>query len=592
MKKHLLLSFLFLYFFSLSLAQSTFQKTYGGAGTDYAYCVEQTNDGGFILAGYTTSFGAGNEDVYVIKTGYSGDTLWTKTFGGSGEDRSNSVQQTSDGGFIIAGTTTSFGAGLSDVYLIKTNASGGTLWSKTYGGTLVDKGNYVQQTTDGGYIITGYTFSFGSMNSYGDLYLIKTDAGGDTLWTKTIGGSGGGYAGNALEQTTDGGYIIAGDAYIGWYTDIYLVKTNSTGDTLWTNRFNGTTAATPYDDAYSVKQTFDGGYIITGASGSAAASNEALLLKTDTNGNLVWANVYGTPTPEFAYCVQQTSDSGYIFCGNQGAYDLYVIKTNDIGDTLWTKLYGGLNQEYGYSIQQTNDDGYIIGGVTNSTGAGNWDVYLIKTDASGNSGCNETIPLTIVSAAPLAVVSFSPTFSSGCTVAAAATAVGSGGIVNTQCLFCNLTVSFSGLPDTVCINGTTSTLTGNPVGGIFTGSGMTNNIFDPASAGAGLHDIIYSFSASPSCFDSDTFSVFVDICASIDGLYEHSALKISPNPFTTEFVLTGTAAKGELILFDILGNEILRQQTISSETKINTEKLLPGVYLLRFNSENRTLIKF
>jgi hypothetical protein len=202
-------------------------RTYGGTGEDYGNSVQQTSDSGYIVAGYTNSFGAGNEDVYLVKTSASGDALWTRTYGGTGEDYGNSVQQTSDSGYIVAGWTNSFGAGGHDIYLIKTNASGDTLWTRTYGGTGGDEGYSVQQTSDGGYIIAGYTGSFGAGGW--DVYLIKTNASGDTLWTSTYGGAYDDW-GYSVGQTSDGGYIVAGftDSWSGSW-DVYLVKTDGNG---------------------------------------------------------------------------------------------------------------------------------------------------------------------------------------------------------------------------------------------------------------------------------------------------------------------------------------------------------------------------
>ncbi|MHC4540800.1 MAG: hypothetical protein ACYS74_13625, partial [Planctomycetota bacterium] len=169
-----------------TFAPGSFERTYGGSGDDIGSSVQQTTDGDYIVAGYTYSFGTGSSDVYLIKTDPSGDTLWTRTYGGSDIDYGYSVLQTTDGDYIVAGETQSFGAGPGDVYLIKTDPSGDTLWTRTYGGNGHDWGQSVQQTTDGGYIVSGQTNSFGPGQA--DVYLIKTDAVGDTLWTRTYGG--------------------------------------------------------------------------------------------------------------------------------------------------------------------------------------------------------------------------------------------------------------------------------------------------------------------------------------------------------------------------------------------------------------------
>jgi hypothetical protein len=374
---------------SIVSAQTSWWRTYGGTYGDGGLSVQQTLDGGYVIAGFTNSFGAGNGDVYLIKTTPSGYTLWTRAYGGTKIDLGYSAQQTSDGGYIVACITLDRVCGVS---LIKTDAQGDTLWTRTCGSTTPYDGCSVRQTSDGGYI-----FAAGS-NYDGDVYLIKTNASGEILWTRTYGGTRPDW-GFSVQQTADTGYIITGTTLsfgAGIY-DVYLIKTNAAGDTLWTRTYGGT----EYDIGHSVQQTADGGYIIAGQTGSFGAGNgDVYLIKTDASGDTMWTRTWGGTNDDLGYSVQQTADGGYIIAGSTysfgaGAPDsanVYLIKTDANGDTSWTKTWGGTNRDEGYSVQQTADGGYIVAGFTASFGAGDDDVYLIKSDSLGNVGVAEEDP--------------------------------------------------------------------------------------------------------------------------------------------------------------------------------------------------------
>jgi hypothetical protein len=376
-----------------------FAKTYGGTLDDYPSSVQQTSGGGYIVAGYTNSFGAGGSDIFLIKTYANGNVIWAKTYGGTGADSVYSVQQTSDGGYIVAGITRSFGAGGSDIFLIKTDANGNVIWAKTYGGTGNDVASSVQQTSDGGYIVAGRTNSFGA--GYYDIFLVKTDTNGNVIWAKTYGGIYSDYA-HSVQQTSDGGYIVAGYTWsfgAGW-SDIFLIKTDADGNIIWAKTYGGT----DYDWAYSVQQTSDGGYIVTGRTLSFGPG-DIFLIKTNASGNIQWAKTYGGPTYKVAYFVKQTSDGGYIGSGTIQiavfTHRIFLVKTDANGNISWAKTYGGVWNEGGGSVRQTSDGGYIVAGFTASFGAGNNDIFLIKTDANGDLGsCGIVQNLTLTLTSP------------------------------------------------------------------------------------------------------------------------------------------------------------------------------------------------
>jgi hypothetical protein len=403
------------------LSSTSFAKTYGGASYDRAYSVQQTSDGGYIVAGFTGSFGVGWVDIFLIKTYANGNIQWAKTYGGTGDDGAFSVQQTSDGGYIVAGTTGSFGAGDGDIFLIKTYANGNIQWAKTYRGTNYDVASSVQQTSDGGYIVAGYTVSFGASGE--DIFLIKTDTNGNVQWAKTYGGTDFDRA-SSVQQTSDGGYIVAGytESFGAGDGDIFLIKTDANGNIQWAKTYGGTSN----DYANSVQQTSDGGYIVAGYTASFGAGGDIFLIKTDANGNIQWAKTYGGTSVEVAFSVQQTSDGGYILAGlidsfGAGDYDIFLIKTDANGNIQWAKTYGGTDLDWAFSVQKTSNGEYIVAGFTASFGTGYDDIFLIKTDANGNIGsCSivQNVSPTVNTVSPtvttpsLSVSSVSPTVNS------------------------------------------------------------------------------------------------------------------------------------------------------------------------------------
>ncbi len=353
-------------------------KTFGGAGYDWANSAVQTSDGGYIFAGGTTTYGSGDADVWLVKTDASGNTQWSKAFGGAGFDTAYSVQGTSDSGYIILGITDSSGNGWLDAYLIKVDSDGNMQWSRTFGGADNDNLFSARQTSEGGYILAGSTFSYGAGSD--DAWLIKTDANGIQQWNQTFGGSGYDWAA-AVHQTTDG-YILTGgtDSYGAGSDDAWLIKTDSNGYQQWNRTFGGAGS----DWAESMEPTSEGGYILAGLTPSLNLNtwNDALLIKTDANGNLQWNKTFGGAGDNRVYSVQQTLNGGYMLAGETNAYsssyDAWLIKTDASGSQQWSKTFGGTDFDAAYSVQQTSDNGYILAGETFSYGAGFNDAWLIK----------------------------------------------------------------------------------------------------------------------------------------------------------------------------------------------------------------------
>lgn len=337
-------------------------RIYAVEGEDEGRSVQQTPDGGYIIAGTRNVNGGTFGDLYLIKTNASGDTVWTRLFGSAYEDRGYSVRRTVDGGYIIAGLVEGKCA------LTKVSDIGTQSWCQTYG--VYSGGCAVEQTNDSGYIVVSL-----------DGYLIKTSPSGDTQWTRWHGALG--YT-ETVQQTDDGGYILAG--WVEGYPAMTLVlaKTDAVGETLWTRTYGGTERGSR---GMSVQQTSDGGYAVAGRYKSSNFDVGFYLVKTDPAGDTLWTRVFGYPTGADARSVHQTADGGYILAGITGEMpkDVLLIKTDSGGTETWRHTYGGgKTEDDANEVQQTEDGGYIVVGTTGTDAASTRDVYLIKTDSRGN----------------------------------------------------------------------------------------------------------------------------------------------------------------------------------------------------------------
>jgi hypothetical protein len=425
MKKGLL--FILLLSFNFCSGQISFQKVYGQVGWDVPLSIKQTLDGGYIIGGYSSDTSE-NYDFYLIKTNMYGDSVWTRTYGGLDNEYGCFVQQTLDGGYIIAGSTPSFGFGSMDFYLIKTDAFGSSEWVSTYGTIGIDLANSIKQTTDGGFIIAGYVEASSNLK---DVCLFKIDFNGSLTWSKKYGGIADDF-GNVVQQTSDNGYIVVGNtkSFGAGNSDIYFLKTDSSGNLLWTKTYGGI----GNEGGNSVSLTTDGGYIITGYTGSFGAGNfDAYIIRADSIGDTLWTKCIGSSYNEKGYFIEQTFDGGYIMGGSiEGSG--FLLKMDINGDSVWTKVFGGFGGSNSYSGEQTNDGGYILSGADYNFTAGQTDFYLVKTDSLGNSGCYEAGGMVSISntgtqvSNPLTIID-----SSFLGYSPSSSLVGGGAIVNTLC---------------------------------------------------------------------------------------------------------------------------------------------------------------
>jgi len=406
-KKFFAAFILFLMIFTVASATASpttewekmFAALWNGRGYDEARSITEARSGGYVIGGWTDSTKEKTKDVYLVKVDENGGKSWERRLGGSGDDLARSILATKDGGYIVAGSTWSTRT-MEDAYVIKTDWDGNKLWERVMGGDNIDRASAVDMTSDGGYIVAGSTWSYGVKGL--NPYIIRLDRDGLKRWEKLIEG----FISEAFDvhETGDGNFIIAGYTRTGVFgydpEDAYLIKIDGLGKVIWSREYGGSAD----DRAYSVDMTSDGGYILAGWTESyGAGGRDIYVIKTDADGEKEWEKTYGKVYDDEARSVLSLSDGGYIVTGftsssdEEISEDLIVLKFDSNGEKVWEKTYGGIREEIGYDVIETQDHRYVIAGMTHSYGEGWNDCYVIKleleqTPPAGTTDTTTPIP--------------------------------------------------------------------------------------------------------------------------------------------------------------------------------------------------------
>jgi len=362
-------------------------RTYGGAHNDGFRSVIKTSDGGCLAVGYTYSFGSGDADVFAVKTDAYGNTDWQRAYGGTGRDYGYCACEV-PGGYVVAGYTTSFGSGKEDVYVLRITTGGDTLWTRAYGGSAPDEARGVCAAGDG-CVVAGRTESLGTG---GDIYVLKVDGAGDTLWARTFGGIESDWGASVCE-TADGCYGVGGTS--GSNTpnrDIVVVKVDAAGAAVWL-RYYGLAGSVSPDWGMAVCASPDSGITLTGYQAAEGTDpGDLVILGTDKNGGQVYYRKYGSAYYQYGCGICPTHDGGYVMCGanknpDTQKNDLFLIKRVSGSGWVWTKTVGGTLSDWGSSVVQTQAGCFLAAGHTASSGAGGFDGWLVKLcDATASVG--------------------------------------------------------------------------------------------------------------------------------------------------------------------------------------------------------------
>jgi len=368
--------------------------TYGGGRDESCNQIRSTSDKGYILIGTTSSFGAGNTSFYAVKTDSLCHRQWSRVFGGSRNQAGCGVAVTKDKGFAFVGYTDSYGSGGYDAMLVRTDSLGNVLWQKYYGGSDWDFGYSVKQTRDGGFILCGLTYSYGS--GQGDVYMVRTDKNGDTLWTKSFGGTGFD-VGNALMNEGDSLYVIAGSStsFGPGDTSLYFLQIDTLGHLKNTHRFG----CSHNTVAYSIAPASGNGYVMMGSMDSLNPGVRGqMLLRTDHQGNFSWLMpLSSAPYQDIGKEVIQNKDSTFLAVstadgGGYGSSSMHIMHLDASGFWLAGPSFGGNNAQSGNSVTVGLNGNVLYAGGTSSYGAGGFDMYVVKWK---NDSITQNPPLAI-----------------------------------------------------------------------------------------------------------------------------------------------------------------------------------------------------
>lgn len=578
---------------AISFSQSIFERTYGGTNSERGTVLEITSDGGYMLVGSTSSFSS-DQDMYIIKLDSIGTLEWSKVYHSPGSfDRMHGVVQTTDNNYYLSGYIEG-GFGFVDHVIMKVDRAGDIIWAKHFGGVEADELREVTITADGGVLVSGYNASHGAGAK--DVQAIKFFSNGNVDWARTYGKVWEDFLATSI-LISDGNYLLVGATDVSGSYSIrpLLIKIDTNGIIIWSKVYSGFSE----DWTRFAIETNGGGFLIAGDTRSygLGGSQDIYIIKTDAAGEVVWAKAFGGIGDEKGYGVLQDSEGNYVIAGftnsfGFGGYDAFLMKVDGNGLLQWFHTYGGQQNDYAFKIKETPDGGYALLGSRSSNSLGGEDVYLIKTDNDGNSGCDFTTPnvnvFDIVN-----LVSSDYSLSTGSIISVAdlpLTVITPNTAVNFYCGIIPVElIEFTGFAEgnDVVLNWSTATETNN-MGfrinrdgeeiGFIPGAGTKTESQNYSFADENIENGTYLYSLIQIDYDGTTENVGVVEIIINNTPNEYSLLQNFPNPFNPSTIISFTVPERIMVVlkvYDVLGTEVAEL--------INDIKS-PGRYEVEFNS--------